>query len=118
MWLPNVETMHLEPFQEEWHQINYTVLSHCWGDQEVTFQNINSGNSEHLAGYRKILACCKRTRLEQYKHTWIDTCCINKTSSSELSEAISSMFLWYEGAAICYAYLEGMDWTWTTSCTC
>jgi hypothetical protein len=37
---------------------------------------------------------------------WIDTCCINKTSSAELSEAINSMFGWYERAEVCYAYLS------------
>lgn len=34
------------------------------------------------------------------------SCCIDKTSSAELSEAINSMFKWYQGADICYAYLE------------
>ena len=33
-------------------------------------------------------------------------CCIDKTSSAELSEAINSMFSWYQNAAICYAYLS------------
>jgi hypothetical protein len=35
----------------------------------------------------------------------VDTCCIDKTSSAELSEAINSMFRWHEIATICYAYL-------------
>ena len=36
---------------------------------------------------------------------WIDSCCIDKSSSSELSEAISSMYQWYGLAAMCYTYL-------------
>lgn len=36
---------------------------------------------------------------------WIDTCCIDKSSSAELSEAINSMFRWYQDARICYVYL-------------
>jgi hypothetical protein len=36
---------------------------------------------------------------------WIDTCCIDNSSSAELSEAINSMFRWYEKAEVCYVYL-------------
>lgn len=35
----------------------------------------------------------------------MDTSCIDKASSTELSEAINSMFAWYRDAAVCYAYL-------------
>ncbi|KAH8745626.1 hypothetical protein BGZ57DRAFT_946215 [Hyaloscypha finlandica] len=44
-------------------------------------------------------------------HTWgeddeeVDTCCIDKSNSTELSEAINSMFRWYRNAARCYVYL-------------
>jgi hypothetical protein len=34
------------------------------------------------------------------------TCCIDKSSSSELSEAINSMYRWYKNAKFCYAYLS------------
>jgi hypothetical protein len=37
---------------------------------------------------------------------WVDTCCIDKTSSAELSEAINSMYRWYTEADSCYAYLS------------
>ena len=43
---------------------------------------------------------------EGFEYLWIDTCCINKSSSAELSEANNSMFMWYRDAAICYAYLS------------
>lgn len=36
---------------------------------------------------------------------WIDTACIDKTSSAELTEAINSMFCWYKQAHHCIAYL-------------
>jgi hypothetical protein len=44
-----------------------------------------------------------------YKYAWIDTCCIDKSNSSELSEAINSMFAWYQNSAVCYAYLMDID---------
>lgn len=40
---------------------------------------------------------------------WVDTCCIDKTSSAELSEAINSMFSWYKWATVCYAYLSDVS---------
>ena len=43
-----------------------------------------------------------------YRYIWIDSCCIDKTSSSELSEAINSMYAWYERAHVCYAYLANV----------
>jgi len=43
--------------------------------------------------------------MDGYEWVWIDTYCIDKSSSAELSEAINSMFGWYKKSAICYAYL-------------
>ena len=54
----------------------------------------------------KILKACRVARKAGYKYLWIDSCCINKDSSSELSEAINSMYLWYQTAAVCYAFLD------------
>jgi hypothetical protein len=42
-------------------------------------------------------------------YLWIDTCCIDKSSSAELSEAINSMYRWYEESNVCYAYLEDVE---------
>jgi hypothetical protein len=42
---------------------------------------------------------------------WVNTCCIDKSSSAELSEAINSMFLWYKNAELCYAYLVDITGT-------
>lgn len=42
-------------------------------------------------------------------HIWVDTCCIDKSSSSELSEAINSMFAWYQEASFCVAILEDYE---------
>ena len=53
----------------------------------------------------KIRDACKVAREAGYEYLWIDSCCIDKTSSSELSEAINSMYLWYGQANACYAYL-------------
>ncbi|KAH7395038.1 heterokaryon incompatibility protein-domain-containing protein [Phaeosphaeria sp. MPI-PUGE-AT-0046c] len=86
----------------------YAILSHTWGteDDEVTFHDIVDGSGPRKAGYRKINFCAKQAASEGFDFFWIDTCCIDKSSSSELSEAINSMFRWYRDSAKCYALLD------------
>ena len=47
--------------------------------------------------------------MDGFEHVWVDTCCIDKTNSAELSEAINSMFKWYQNATECYVYLLDVD---------
>jgi nucleoside phosphorylase len=88
----------------------YAILSHRWGAaaDEVTFQDLMGGatTARQKKGYRKIEACYVQAMKDGLSHAWIDTCCIDKTSSAELSEAINSMYEWYRSAQVCYAYLE------------
>jgi Heterokaryon incompatibility protein (HET) len=62
-----------------------------------------------MIGWKKIVGCCQLALDEGLEWAWIDSCCIDKTSSSELSEAINSMFRWYRDAEICYAYLSDVS---------
>jgi hypothetical protein len=86
----------------------YAILSHTWGadGEEVTFEDLLNGTGKDKTGYEKIRHCAKQADLDGLKYSWVDTCCIQKSSSSELSEAINSMFQWYNEAKICYAYLS------------
>lgn len=63
----------------------------------------------NMAGYSKITGCCRQARLDGYEYAWVDSCCIDKSSSAELSEAINSMFKWYLDAEVCYAYLSDVE---------
>ena len=56
-------------------------------------------------GYWKIQRACEEAIKDGYNYLWADTCCIDKSSSVELSEAINSMFRWYKESEVCYAYL-------------
>ena len=90
----------------------YAILSHTWGDEEVTYQEILfSPRSEYAKreGYRKIELCAKQAKKEGWPYFWIDTCCIDKTNSTELSEAINSMYRWYKNSKVCYAYLSDVS---------
>lgn len=114
MRLLNVQTLELKDFVcTDRYFPSYTILSHTWGDGEVSFQDLasKSGNLGDLAGYDKIRQCCAKSASEGFEYTWIDTCCIDKSSSAELSEAINSMFKWYSRAQVCYAYLSDVKGT-------
>ena len=90
---------------------DYAILSHTWGDYEVSFADLEKGGAEGKAGYRKIRRSCCQPVAQRLGYIWIDTCCIDKSSSAELSEAINSMHSWYKGAKICYAYLADVPTT-------
>jgi hypothetical protein len=86
----------------------YVILSHVWGVDEVSFQEIqeNTTATQSKAGFLKIKECCSLAARDGFEWVWIDTCCIDKSSSAELQEAINSMYQWYRRAQICYAYLQ------------
>ncbi|MCJ1400518.1 hypothetical protein MMC11_003724 [Xylographa trunciseda] len=84
----------------------YGILSHRWEEEEVTFQEMQSYKTrQDKKGFRKIRRCCQNAQGDGLDYVWVDTCCIDKRSSSELQEAINSMFGWYQKAEKCYAYL-------------
>ncbi|KUJ11357.1 HET-domain-containing protein [Mollisia scopiformis] len=102
MRLINTTTLQLEEYFDR-KIPPYAILSHRWEEEEVTFQDMIA---EGAANSFKITGCCQRAREDGLKYAWIDTCCIDKSSSAELSEAINSMFKWYKNAEVCYAYLS------------
>lgn len=88
----------------------YAILSHTWSEDEVTFQDMasESPNRTLKKGYVKILETCRLARESNIKYAWVDTCCIDKSSSAELTESINSMFGYYQRAKICFAHLEDL----------
>ncbi|KAK7468938.1 hypothetical protein VKT23_003433 [Stygiomarasmius scandens] len=88
----------------------YAILSHTWGDGEVTFQDVQHDPTT-LPGFLKVRGACEHARNYNFEWIWIDTCCIDKTSSAELSEAINSMYRYYEASEVCYVYLPDVSST-------
>jgi ankyrin repeat protein/heterokaryon incompatibility protein (HET) len=84
------------------------VLSHTWGpdEEEITYQDLQAGNIKPGIGGFKLDESCKQAKKDGLLYIWNDTCCIDKTNSTELSESINSMFKWYRQADRCYAYLQ------------
>ena len=101
----------------------YAILSHRWiekegEDQEVSYEdmaNLPKVDEEERdeirqrPGYQKIIDSCEKAKKDGYELLWIDTCCIDKRSSAELSEAINSMYRWYANSKVCYAHLHDVS---------
>lgn len=86
----------------------YAILSHTWGDdeQEVTYQDIQKGTGLDKSGQVKLKFCADQAAKDGFDSVWVDTCCIDKSNSTELAEAINCMFRWYSDAAVCYVHLQ------------
>ena len=89
----------------------YAILSHTWGPdhEEVTLADLEKDTDAIKAGYRKLRFCADQAAKDGLRYFWVDTCCIDKSSSAELTEAINSMFAWYRDAARCYVYLSDVS---------
>lgn len=121
MRLLNVNTFELSEFFED-DVPPYSILSHRWGKDEVSYQDFILGHKIDGAGFKKIRELCEVVKArkvffpdyasklynaspEPLRWVWIDTCCIDKASSAELSEAINSMYKWYANAEECLVYM-------------
>lgn len=109
MRLINTKTFELREFFTP-HVPSYAILSHTWGDEEVTFQDCqNVEHCQRKSGWVKIERACIQAQADGLEHLWVDTNCIDKTSSAELSEPINSMFAYYRNSQVCYAYLSDVE---------
>jgi ankyrin repeat protein len=89
----------------------YAILSHTWGpnSNEVSYQDMINGTAIDKLAYSKFTFCIEQATKDNLTYFWIDTCCIDKSSSAELSEAITSMFRWYQNSVQCYVYLQDVS---------
>ncbi|KAH7313732.1 heterokaryon incompatibility protein-domain-containing protein [Stachybotrys elegans] len=112
MWLINARTLRLVYIEDEAKTPRYAILSHTWGNGEITFREMMALNSrlarkpKKKPGWSKVVNTCRLALSYKCDYAWIDTCCIDTSSSAELQEAINSMFHWYERAEICFVHLE------------
>ncbi|KAI1748973.1 HET-domain-containing protein [Xylaria castorea] len=106
MWFLNTGTCSLE--ERYSHDVpKYAILSHTWQEEEVMFHEMRDISSGYQlkAGFRKIITCCDLAAARGIPYVWVDTCCIDKRHSAELSEALNSMYNYYRNAIECYIYL-------------
>lgn len=77
-----------------------------------TVAHVHESQAAKPDGWAKVLAFCKIAEQFGISYVWIDTCCIDKNSSTELSESLNSMFAWYRCATLCIAYLSDVSTDW------
>lgn len=99
-------SLELVEYSDERQIPRYGILSHRWQDEEVTYQDMLSRRSLRRKGYTKLKEFCRQCTFDGLTHAWMDTCCIDKNSSAELSEAINSMYRWYHNATKCYVFMS------------
>jgi hypothetical protein len=89
----------------------YAILSHRWGHEQLGIDIFMNPimEAKKLKGFKKILYCVDQANADGIAWCWVDTCCIDKRSSSELLEAINSMYRWYKSAVYGYAHLEDIS---------
>jgi hypothetical protein len=103
--------------EEELLTISYAILSHTWSennDDEISYEEFMSKSIKELQhekpiGHAKLQFCAERIAEDRLEYFWIDTCCINRGSSEELGESITSMFSWYRNAIKCYVFLTDVS---------
>lgn len=119
----NLESLRLVEFLGDLPK-EYAIVSHTWGADEITFEKFNAlsatsslanisrddeAKTQSPPGLSKIRNAAALAKKQGFDYLWVDTCCINKESSAELSESINSMYQWYQKASICYAFLSDVD---------
>ena len=73
--------------------VRYGILSHTWiSGEELSFKEWHFPDYHAKSGYKKIADFCKLAR-ETYglDYVWVDTVCIDKSDTMELSKSITCM---------------------------
>ncbi|OQO05244.1 hypothetical protein B0A48_09011 [Cryoendolithus antarcticus] len=90
--------------------VRNAILSHTWnGDDEATFAEVKNGCDMDAPRFDKVRMTCSQAAKDGYDYAWVDSCCINRDSLTELAEAINSMWRRYYDAAVCYVFLSDLD---------
>ncbi|KAF9476753.1 hypothetical protein BDN70DRAFT_914380 [Pholiota conissans] len=92
----------------------YAILSHTWSRSrsgEVSYDDWHKGRIDLThSRYKKLVQFCRAALKDHGMNlAWMDTVCIDKSSSSELDESIRSMYKWYKNSSMCIAYLAESD---------
>ncbi|KAF7561504.1 hypothetical protein G7046_g2639 [Stylonectria norvegica] len=111
MRLIDTRTLKLEEILDpESSDIKYAILSHTWEHEEVSYQEFQDPEkARKKTGFSKIAKTCQLARERGLKYAWVDTCCIDKTSSAELTESINSMFNWYKHSSVCFTFFSDFE---------
>lgn len=110
MHLLNTQTCRLQRFFDHSQLPQYATLSHCWGPDEVTFEDMQRVDEvPRNPGYAKLRRACQTAQDQGLEWLWADTVCIDRSSTAALTEAVNSSFRWYQQSQICLVYLDDFE---------
>ena len=92
----DTEELVLENVDDDYKE--HAILSQRWypDGEEVTYADVvQNRDTSTKSGRAKLDDFRREAHSHGFKHVWLDTCCIDKSSSQELTESINSMFRWY-----------------------
>lgn len=93
----------------------YAAVSHCREDSEITINDLQSLDTQDLkadskrASFAWINRACSEALAFGVGKLWVDSLCIDRSSTAALSEAINSMFQIYQGSEVCLVHLSDID---------
>ncbi|PVI07990.1 hypothetical protein DM02DRAFT_637793 [Periconia macrospinosa] len=109
MRLINCHNFGLEDFAEE-NKPPYAIVSHTSQASDIVFKDYcNVDELKKKPGFEKLSKTCGIALSFGCDYCWIDTCCVDKSNFGEWSEAVNSMFKWYQNSAFCIAYLSDFE---------
>lgn len=108
MRLLNTDTLELHEFTDGLEP-PYAILSHTWGSQEVSYVDYTEGRGLDGYGYQKIRNLCSTVKTYHIEWAWIHSCCVDRTSSAELSEAMNSSYEWFQRSEVCFVHLADIQ---------
>ncbi|KAF8839913.1 hypothetical protein BDN67DRAFT_883554, partial [Paxillus ammoniavirescens] len=84
----------------------YAMLSHRWGKDEPLLHHMSSNvyALDKPAGVAKLQWFCRTAHAHKVHWAWSDTCCIDKSSSNDVQQSITSMFAWYRNSTVTIVY--------------
>jgi hypothetical protein len=87
----------------------YAAISHTWGPDEVVFKDlVNFQYATLRGGFAKLQGACLTVIKLGIEWIWIDTVCIDRSSSVEVSDSVNSIFRWFRNSQFCIVYLDDL----------
>ena len=110
MKLLHTQTYRLDEFFDSDYP-TYAILSHTWRSSDAL-------SSSHLAYdprldrclpvHEKVIQACQKADSHGIHHLWVDSLCIDASSTADIDEAVNGSFRWLRKSALCLAYLDDL----------
>jgi hypothetical protein len=100
--------------------IEYAILSYTWTQPPEELTHADAGRIArarltggdwpgcHTAGYRRVVQGCHQARALGIRYLWVDSLCVDRSSSAEVAESVTASFRLLWDAAVCIVHLSDL----------